>query len=137
MPSPRYEKLAEQFERPARIVREFGMLADQNPEDARDLLGKLSGILDVRGASNGMDRRGPTQTDQVVALFVESRNTGMTKADIVEKTGINRNSVHGLLYKTGKFEPVGKSGRQAVFRLTNEAYRAAVEAAGGNQDEVA
>jgi len=113
-----YEKIAERYERPARIAREFGQLAAEYPEVARDLLRELTASLPSFSGQATESAGRETQYDRLVRLFRDNGNQAMTKKAIVAETGISENTLHSLIYGEGsQIQSVGRDGRSALYRL--------------------
>ena len=115
------DRMIERYERPARIVREFGELAKEYPQVAHDLLNELTKFL----PTNGIVKRGETQSQRVARLFKENGNTPLTKSQIAEQTEIPENSLHGIIYgQNTVLIRDGKRDRSATYRLRTDADQA-------------
>ena len=131
MPPTRLDVLRKTLETQGEIARAFESLVTLSPDTAKVLVAQMADAVGLRcgdaAAADRQSRRGDGPLGEVERYFVRIGNTAKTKAEIVEETGINPNSLHTLLYGANKdmFDrldnPAGGKGK--IFRLTEEALR--------------
>ncbi len=117
--------LTESLRLQAEIVERFSALNEKSPEKAASLIGELS-------AGMGLARRNGSNTPRANTFarlarhFLRRSNQWLTKAEMVEQTGIKSGTIHSIVYTTNAedFEK-SRKGRERTFRLTTESLRIA------------
>lgn len=135
-PVKRLEDLTARYELPLFIVTKFRKLLEKDAESARSLLLELAEIAGVAEEIRDGRASPPSRTGEsfraVQDYLVSIGNRALTKAEIVDATGVSEHTIHTMLYRSHQsdFEAVPNpdGGRQKLYRLSeNPSARAAIE----------
>ena len=145
------DRLAQRFDRPARIIKLVQELEAEDRELARGLVRDLFKVMVQQWHGNLRAAEGTnrlTKYDQIASMFVRHNNPWLSKVGISAQAKVTDSAVHDAIYGKNKdnFEdrlsPDG--GRWKVYRLTTQvldAVRASLEHAdildqeGGESDD--
>ncbi len=123
--------IAQRYETPARIARDFARVASRYPDLAADLLKDLARLLPQSNGSLSAKQRPETLISKVVALFEANENQPLTKEEISKQAGIKPGSLHTLIYQSDS-PIVGtvRRKRKMLYRLRSDDYEPLGEGGG-------
>ncbi|MCB9840741.1 MAG: hypothetical protein H6809_03710 [Phycisphaeraceae bacterium] len=119
--SSAFANLARSLELQKQIAEAMEELVLHSPDAAKSLVGQLADLVGARPAGAGGGRK-PAGTDAFKQLrdALLPENPWLTRAEMLERTGLSDSAVHALLYTSHKafFQTrKNKGGRGNVYRL--------------------